>query len=289
MTAAFAAEACLYAACGIESARKALEERLGRLGLALSFTLSALVPYSIYAVPTGMFRWKALAALAALAAAVSFWYIVLPRRPAVDIVFIAFIAAVLLADVFPRIYLTPERRIPLVILGQLMWTRVSILAALSIARMDVKGFGFLPARKELAAGFLNFALFAPFGLVLGWALHVAPFHPRPLEGWQVPVAAALMFMGMLWVVALREEFFFRGLLQEWLGAWTRNERAGLAIASMLFGLIHLWFRGFPNWRFAAMAAVAGVFYGRAYLTTRSVRAAMVTHALVNTAWRVLFS
>jgi membrane protease YdiL (CAAX protease family) len=38
-----------------------------------------------------------------------------------------------------------------------------------------------------------------------------------------------------------------------------------------------------------MAAVAGVFYGRAYLNARSVKAAMVTHALVNTAWRVFFS
>jgi uncharacterized protein len=58
---------------------------------------------------------------------------------------------------------------------------------------------------------------------------------------------------------------------------------------VLFGLLHLWFRGFPNWRFGILAAAAGLFYGRAYMTTRSVRAAMVTHALVNTAWRVFFS
>jgi hypothetical protein len=58
---------------------------------------------------------------------------------------------------------------------------------------------------------------------------------------------------------------------------------------VLFGLTHLTFHAFPNWRFAMMAAVAGVFYGRAYLNARSVKAAMVTHALVNTAWRVFFS
>ena len=38
-----------------------------------------------------------------------------------------------------------------------------------------------------------------------------------------------------------------------------------------------------------LAAVAGFFYGRAYVEARSVRAAMVTHALVNTTWRMLFS
>ncbi|HVX67819.1 MAG TPA: CPBP family intramembrane glutamic endopeptidase, partial [Bryobacteraceae bacterium] len=98
--------------------------------------------------------------------------------------------------------------------------------------------------------------------------------------WATAAIAAGTFLGMLWVVALREEFFFRGLLQPWLG---------LIATSLLFGSVHLPFRDFPNWRFAVLAAVAGVFYGLAYRSARSVRAAMVTHALVNTAWRVFFS
>ena len=95
------------------------------------------------------------------------------------------------------------------------------------------------------------------------------------------------FFGMLWVVALSEEFFFRGLLQRWLSEWLRSERGGLVVASVLFGLAHLPFRSFPNWRFALLAAVAGLFYGRAYLKAGGIRAAMVAHALVNTVWRVL--
>ena len=58
--------------------------------------------------------------------------------------------------------------------------------------------------------------------------------------------------------------------------------------AVIFGLVHLPFRGFPNWTFASLAALAGLFYGRAYIEGRGVRAAMVTHALVNTVWRVLF-
>ena len=101
--------------------------------------------------------------------------------------------------------------------------------------------------------------------------------------------AAVTFLGMLWVVALGEEFFFRGLLQQWLGKWLRSPVAGWLLASALFGLAHLPFRSFPNWRFAAIAAVAGLLYGRAYVKAGSIRAAMVTHALVNTTWRVFLT
>jgi membrane protease YdiL (CAAX protease family) len=77
-------------------------------------------------------------------------------------------------------------------------------------------------------------------------------------------------------------------LQQWIGKWIGSEIAGLLLASLLFGAVHLWFRGFPNWRLAIMAAFAGVFYGMAFRQTKSIRASMVTHALVVTTWRVFF-
>ena len=43
------------------------------------------------------------------------------------------------------------------------------------------------------------------------------------------------FFGVLWVLALGEEFFFRGLLQQWIGQWLKSEWMGLALASLLFG------------------------------------------------------
>ena len=99
---------------------------------------------------------------------------------------------------------------------------------------------------------------------------------------------AATFLGILWVVALSEEFFFRGLLQQWMTQWTGSAAAGLAGTSIVFGAVHLGFRGFPNWKFAVAAATAGWFYGRAYQQARSIRASMVTHALVVTLWRALF-
>ena len=53
-----------------------------------------------------------------------------------------------------------------------------------------------------------------------------------------------------------------------------------------FGSVHLWFKPFPNWRFAIMAALAGVFYGLAFQKEKSVRASAVTHALTVTVWRL---
>ncbi|MGA2135939.1 MAG: CPBP family intramembrane glutamic endopeptidase, partial [Bryobacteraceae bacterium] len=91
-----------------------------------------------------------------------------------------------------------------------------------------------------------------------------------------------------WIVALPEEFFFRGLLQQWLTQWTGKPALALVGASILFGAAHLGFRAFPNWKFALAAAVAGWFYGRAYQQAQSIRAGMLTHALVVTLWRAWF-
>ena len=49
------------------------------------------------------------------------------------------------------------------------------------------------------------------------------------------------------------------------------------------------FGTFPNWRFAILAAVAGLFYGFAFIRTRGIRAPMVVHALVVTAWQLFFN
>jgi len=57
---------------------------------------------------------------------------------------------------------------------------------------------------------------------------------------------------------------------------------------MIFGAAHLWFHQFPDWRQAVVATVLGLACGIAYIQTGSVRAPMVTHALVVATWRVFF-
>jgi membrane protease YdiL (CAAX protease family) len=64
---------------------------------------------------------------------------------------------------------------------------------------------------------------------------------------------------------------------------------GLLAAAALFGLVHLPFQKFPNRRLGIVAGVLGIFCGLSLLRARSVRASMVTHALVATTWRMFFS
>jgi membrane protease YdiL (CAAX protease family) len=284
---AFLLEIALYLGLGSEALRNHLE-KWPSWALALALTVTATLPYAWSHANLGVFRieqWGALFGLAALAA---FWYVILPHHGGVDFAFLVAIAAVMLLKPFDALYDDPHHRVPLHALGQLMWIRTSAYALLCIRRMRV-GFGFLPTRQDWTTGLLYYLAFLPFGGALLYWLGFASFRLPPQEWWRASLLAIGTFLGMLWVVALSEEFVFRGLLQQWIGAWTKSEIAGLLIASALFGSVHLWFRAFPNWRFALIAGVAGVFYGLAFRSGKSIRTSMVTHALTATTWRVFFS
>jgi len=63
--------------------------------------------------------------------------------------------------------------------------------------------------------------------------------------------------------------------------------SALIAASVLFGLSH-WNKrstGF-NWKYVLMAALAGIFYGRAWRQERRVAASAITHATVDTVWSI---
>ncbi|HET8546843.1 MAG TPA: CPBP family intramembrane glutamic endopeptidase [Bryobacteraceae bacterium] len=282
---AFLIEAALYLAAGLESTRRHLEQ-LPAPRLALLMTLSAPLPLAIYMLSTGVWDSWSFAAVLGLAMAASWWFILLPRNAAVDIGFLALLAAPIIADLFKRIYPAPTPKIAVQILGVSMWVRTGMLAILSIRRMEGIGFGFVPRAREWLIGVRYFAYFLPIGAAL--AAGLAFIRPEaPSLSLRTVVLTIATFAGVLWVLALSEEFFFRGILQQQLSRWLRSEWAGLICASILFGLVHLWFRAFPNWRFALLATVAGVFYGLAYMRGRSIRPAMVTHALVVTTWKLI--
>ena len=285
---AFLLEVTLYFMMGVERLRLRLE-KLPPAGVATALVVGAAAPYALASLALRNFSWHSLGVIAALVIVAAFWYVVFPHQTAVDILFLIFIAAVWLARAIPPLYASPLAALPLGLLGQLMWFRTGIFAILSVRRMKNIGFGFWPAAREWKIGALYFAGLAPVAAAAGWALHFARPHLR-YAGWERATLIGLAtFFGILWVVALGEEFFFRGLLQQWIGAWLRSDWAGLLLAALLFGSVHLWYRAFPNWRFAVLAGLAGIFYGMAYRQARSIRASMVTHALTVTAWRLFFS
>ena len=285
---AFLTEVTFYLALGSEKARARLD-RFSPAAVALLLTASAVAPYCAASLALKSFDWHALGWIAGLAGAASFWYVWLPHKAPSDVLFLFFMAVVAVMKVFHQLYVSPHPKLPLDVLGQLMWIRTGVFAMLSVRRVRGVGFGFWPEAREWKIGAMYYALFLPVAAALAWAIGFAKPH-LPAPGWErISLLAIGTFFGILWVVALGEEFFFRGLLQQWISAWMSSEWSGLAMTSLLFGSVHLWFRTFPNWRFAALAAVAGLFYGLAFREGRGIRASMVAHALTVTTWRLFFS
>src|SRR5882724_5721252 len=271
LIAAFLLEYSFYLVPGIEAVRKQLRQRLSRGPLALAMALSAIAPYLVYSLLTGQFDWVACASLAAIVAGVSFWYVVLQPSPVSDVLFLVLLAAIVFSRAFKYIYTSPiDVRVD--ILGQLMLIRTGAFAALELRGVEGIAFGFIPSQKEWVAGVRYFFYFLPVGFPLALALGLVQLNFTGFLFWQT----LAIFCGYFWVVALAEEFFFRGLLQQWLTAWTARPNLALIATSLLFGAAHLPFRDFPNWKMAAVSAVAGCFYGIAYRKTGSIRASMVT-------------
>ncbi len=285
---AFLLEATFYFVLGVERWRARLE-KLSPAGVAAVLTLAAVAPYTAAGLEFGFFRWQSLGIIALLAGVVSFWYVLLPHTPATDLLFVLLMAAVYLANFERTEYIDPYPKLQLDVLGKVMWIRTGAFAMLSVRRMKGVGFGFWPRREEWVIGLAYFGLFLPVAAFAGWMVKFGSPHAPHSGTIKLLVLAVGTFFGVLWVLALGEEFFFRGLLQQWIGTWLKSEWIGLAFASILFGLAHLWLHAFPNWQMVAMATVAGVFYGLAFRQARSIRASMVTHALTVTAWKMFFS
>lgn len=290
MLPAFLIEAIFYLMPGFESVRKAFDSLGAKPFRAALLAIFAVVPYLVEAPRTGTFRLSAFVALLAVAVVAAFWYVWIRPSLTADLLFLGFLAAVYLSKLLDQIYGQPTAHVNLAILGKLMWIRLGIMAVLSLRSLPNARFGFVPSRLEWRIGVLFYAVFLPVGAVIAYLLNFTHFRAPTMDWWKVALLAPVTFLGFLWVVALFEEFFFRGFLQRILGNATGSDTFGLVFASVLFGLAHLWFgHRFPNWRFAILGAVSGVCYGLAFLRAGSVRAGMVAHALVDTTWRLFFS
>ena len=249
---------------------------------------SSDLPYFACCCGAVQFEWGSLIRLAALALALSLWYIVLPAAAAVDLAFLALVPAVILRQFFDTVYvpLHPEFKDLryLILLGHIALVVIAVMTLMLERRVHETGYGFVPNLAEWRTGAIHYFYFLLIGAPLAWLLNATHYiGPKPV------LQTAAFFLGMLWFVALSEEFGFRGVLQPWIEHWTMSRQAALIITSLLFGAVHLGFRGFPNWRWAIVVSVLGWCCGRARNQAGSIRASMVTHALVATTWRAFFA
>ncbi|MBV8831129.1 MAG: CPBP family intramembrane metalloprotease [Acidobacteriaceae bacterium] len=285
---ALVVEVPFYLAAGFVATRERFAALASRFAQGGALWASALMPYLVFSLVTGTFERNAFYLLAGLCAVLSFWHAVFPRRLAYDAGFLVIAAAPVVLRVFGRIYVSPTPQLHVDLLGHLMWIRVGALALLVMREWNPGGFSFWPHPREWRVGFALYVAFLLPIIAVAIALHDVQFAP-PGSNWPIALATgAVTFFGILWVVAWSEELFFRGLIERAaLNSW-QSPAAAVAVSALLFGSVHLWFHQFPNWRRAIVATVLGVACGIAYWRSGSVRAPMVTHALVVTTWRLFF-
>src|SRR5713101_5162869 len=205
LIAAFLIEYVFYLVPGFPSLREWLADNVPSRRLALMLALSAMAPYLVYSLAAGQFRGVAAARLAAFVLVLSFWYVLRRPSPARDLALLALIPVVLVTKFFRQIYISPGPDIA--ILGYLMLVRLYASVMLILRRIEGTGFGFLPTAEEWKIGVRNFLWFLPVGLVLWVGLGM--LHPE--TSWTEFAMLPLRFLGMLWVIALSEEFLARGL------------------------------------------------------------------------------
>ncbi len=254
--------------------------RIARSRLPAYLVVSALLPYLACCCGAIPFQWMALARLSAAAMAVGLWYVVLPAMALTDVGFLALTGALIvskfLVPVYP-VYLKQH----LIILGHITVIQMAAMVLTQQRQVPETGLGFWPNRREWGVGVLHFLYF----MAIAWPLNLLIHATHLVHGWPWWAVGAV-FLGCLWVFpALSEEFFFRGVLQTWMEAWTRNRTVALALTSAAFGLIHYLFRG---WKWVALTAVLGWFCGWARNRTGGIRAGVVTHSLVVATWRAFF-
>jgi uncharacterized protein len=239
------------------------------------------IPYVLVTGGAGMFRWGwfALYALLPVAVAMLLWDAsrVDPQQRGNWRDFLILAALGLAVDLR---WLEPAWPPHLAIFSKILLLDSGIYGFVLIRNLEGAGFDLRLRLKDLAIGLREAAFYTPIALALGLILGFLHFHPGWPALWRI--AAAWIFT--LLFIAVPEELFFRGWLQNLL-----EKRIGyygaLFLTACIFGLAHFNKRtaGF-NWRYVLLAALAGIFYGRAWRQERRVGASSVTHATVDTIW-----
>ncbi len=159
-----------------------------------------------------------------------------------------------------------------------------VAAFILLRRLDGIGYALDWRRGYFVHFALLFVIFAAIAIPLGMKMGFLVWEPSIGRLRALP----LTIIGIVFFTAWPEEFLFRGLLQNLLSRTLKSSWLGLFVAAAIFGLSHILHSPFPNWRYVALASIAGVFYGLAWMRTRSLVPGVLMHALVDITWHVLF-
>jgi len=254
-----------------------------RLPVGLRLLLPAVlgVPYVLIAQPAGMFQpdWLVCYLLVPVLIAVLLWH-AHQSDPHQHGDWRDFAILVVLGLAVDLRWLEPAWPVRLRVFGKMILLDAGLYGFLAIRQLMDVGFHLQPRWQDLRTGLRELMYYAPIALPVGLALGFLHAHP------QLPRPGATVFA---WVftfvlIALPEEIFFRGWMQNLLER--RVGRTGaLLITSVIFGLVHFNKRATHfNRQYVLLAAIAGIFYGRAWRRDRRIVASSITHACVDTVW-----
>jgi uncharacterized protein len=242
-----------------------------------------VLPYLIFSIPRGEFLWRYGVILFAIPVGLAALFeFAPPRTPKLTWQDVLALAAVgfpvefrLLAGSFPHGGLSA--------FPKFLMVDAALYAFLVVRGLEGVGYDFRARARDIAIGLREWAFFAPIAIGLGLAMGFITFHAK-YQGIPTIVSALMV---TFFFVAVPEELFFRGLLQNMLEARLGRTR-GLIVAATIFGLSH-FNKPLPfNWRYVLLAAIAGVFYGRAWRDRRRLFASGITHTMVDVVWGLWF-
>jgi len=170
----------------------------------------------------------------------------------------------------------------LAVFNKVLLLDAGIYGFMALRQLNGVGFDLRLRLRDLGFGLREFCFYAPVAILLGLALGFLHAHAL-WPSWK-QFGGAYFFT--FFFIAVPEELFFRGWMQNLL-----ERRIGrgwaLAITAIVFGLSH-WNKRTANfnWQYVLLAALAGVFYGRAWQRERRVGASAITHATVDTVWSI---
>jgi len=235
------------------------------------------VPYALVATASGDFHWLwlVLYALLPVAFAILLWRSKGFNSGWTEL----FVLAVLGLIVDLRLF---ESAWPahLAVFNKMLLLDAGLYGFIVLRQLDGTGFDLRLRMCDAAIGIRELALYMPLALAMGFGIGFLHWH----RGWPGVASIAMAWIFTFIVIAIPEELFFRGWLQNLL-----QRRVGpnfaLVLTAVIFGLAHFNKRSANfNWRYVLMAAFAGVFYGRAWRQQCRVAAAVITHASVDTIW-----
>jgi len=259
---------------------KALDEALSQTVRIVGPALLC-IPYALIAISFGIFHWGWLALYALLPVAIAF---VMSRAkdadPEVKGNWRDFAVLATLGLAVDLRWFEPAWPTGLAAVGKLLLLDAGIFGFLVVRQLDGVGFDLRLTLRDAGVALRELCFYAPIALLLGGVLGFLHFHAV----WPAPLPALGGFLFTLLCIAVPEELFFRGWLQNLLER-RLGRTAALLVTAALFGLAH-WNKraALFNWRYVLLAAIAGVFYGRAWRDQRRVGASALTHSMVDTVW-----